>query len=73
MYQDKALSVPEKKENKFIVHAFPRKFLEIFGPYEKLNVATQFPFDEDLFSSSLKIKTTKRENKDSKRNKNLRI
>ena len=68
--QNEALIVPEDKETKFIVRVFPRKVREILVEYEKPNVRVQFPFDDEIFVSAVRIKKTKREKKDIKRNYN---
>jgi hypothetical protein len=68
--QKEALIVPEDKETKFIVRAFPRKNREILVQYEKPNVGIQFPFDNELFVSAVRIKKTKRDKRNIKRTYN---
>jgi hypothetical protein len=68
--QNETLIVPENKETKFIVRAFPRKVREILVEYEKPNVGVQFPFDDEIFVSLVRVKRTKREKKYAERNYN---
>jgi hypothetical protein len=70
IYQGETLTVPEKKDTKFILRAFPRKVREILVQYEKPNVGIQFPLDNEIFVSAVKVKNTKKETKDAKRNYN---